>query len=576
MPRDVREIRTDVLVIGSGGAALRAALDAQEGGAEVTVVIKGEFRRSGATFHSVAEVGAFNVPDGAGDPADSPDVFLNDILTAGQGMSDPRLSAILAEEAEDALRYLEGYGVHFERVGPEAGEPYLTFQACFSSRPRSHVIKDHFKPIVKALGSEATRRGLSALDRLMIKDLIVRDGECLGAVAVDAEGKLVVIRAKSTIMTTGGASQLFRTNLYPSDITGDGYAMAHRAGAHLVNMEFMQAGVSIIDPFVNLFGNYLWDARPNLSDREGRPFLSDYLPEGLGIAAVIREKQRHFPFSSSDISRFIEISIQKAINEGRGTDKGGLLLDFIHDDLDSILADRSRSVAKMWPLTYDWYKERGTDLRKDKVEITCSAHAINGGLRIDHDAQSNIKGLFAAGEVAAGPHGADRLGGNMSVTCQVFGGRAGRAAAARAREIDHRVIADPFEAQDPLPAGAGAGATMDLATLRQRLQNAANRHLLILRDAPGLQAFRVECAQLRHELAGAARIETPADTVQALELRNLIEVGELMALAALARPESRGSHYREDHPDRDPAFEHNILLDRHAEGGFFRARLGDL
>lgn len=576
MPRDVREIRTDVLVIGSGGAALRAALDAQEGGAEVTVVIKGEFRRSGATFHSVAEVGAFNVPDGAGDAADSPDAFLNDILTAGQGMSDPRLSAILAEEAEDALRYLEGYGVHFERVGPEAGEPYLTFQACFSSKPRSHVIKDHFKPIVKALGSEATKRGLSALDRLMIKDLIVRDGECLGAVAVDVEGKLVVIRAKATILTTGGASQLFRTNLYPSDITGDGYAMAHRAGAHLVNMEFMQAGVSIIDPFVNLFGNYLWDAKPNLTDRDGKPFLSDYLPEGLTIAAVIREKQRHFPFSSSDISRFIEISIQKAINEGRGTDKGGLLLDFIHDDLDSILADQSRSVARMWPLTYDWYRERGTDLRKDKVEITCSAHAINGGLRIDQDAQSNIKGLFAAGEVAAGPHGADRLGGNMSVTCQVFGGRAGRAAAARAREIDHRAIDDPFEGHDPLPATAGDGAKVDLATLRQRLQDAANRHLLILRDEPGLQAFQAECAALRHELAGAARIDTPADTVQALELGNLIEVGELMARAALARPESRGSHYREDHPERDPAFEHNILLDRNAEGGFFRARLGDL
>lgn len=576
MPQDVREIRTDVLVIGSGGAALRAALEAQEGGAQVTVVIKGEFRRSGATFHSVAEVGAFNVPDGAGDPDDGPDVFLDDILTAGQGMSDPRLSAILAEEAEAALRYLEGYGVHFERASEREGAPYLTFQACFSSKARSHVIKDHFKPIVKALGSEATRRGLQALDRLMIKDLIVRDGECLGAVAVDAEGRLVVIRAKATILTTGGASQLFRTNLYPSDITGDGYAMAHRAGAHLVNMEFMQAGVSIIDPFVNLFGNYLWDARPNLWDREGRPFLSDYLPEGLSIAAVIREKQRHFPFSSSDISRFIEISIQKAINEGRGTEKGGLLLDFIHDDLDSILDDQSRSVARMWPLTYDWYKERGTDLRKDKVEITCSAHAINGGLRIDQDAQSNIRGLFAAGEVAAGPHGADRLGGNMSVTCQVFGGRAGRAAAARARTVDHRTIADPLEGHDALPNGAATGAKQDLAALRQRLQNAANRHLLILRDEDGLRAFRDECAALRQELAGTARIETPADTVQALELGNLITVGELMSLAALARPESRGSHYREDHQARDPALDHNILLDRHAEGGFVRARLGDL
>lgn len=576
MPQDLKEIRTDVLVVGSGGAALRAALDAQDGGATVTVAIKGEFRRSGATFHSVAEVGAFNVPDGAGDPQDNPDVFLRDMMVAGQDMSDPRLSAILAEEAEAALRYLESYGVHFERTGEDAGAPYLTFKACFSSRPRSHVIKDHFKPIVKALGSEATRRGMSALDRLMIVDLIVRDGECLGAVALDRNGEPVVIRAKATILTTGGASQLFRTNLYPSDITGDGYAMAHRAGAHLVNMEFMQAGVSILDPFVNLFGNYLWDAGPNLTDRHGRPLLDDYLPEGLTRTSVIDAKQGHFPFSSSDISRYVEISIQKAVNEGRGTELGGVMLDFRDSDMATILSDKSRSIARMWPLTYDWYKERGTDLLKDQVQITCSAHAINGGLRIDPDAQSNIKGLFAAGEVAAGPHGADRLGGNMSVTCQVFGGRAGRAAARRAKAMDHPQVKDPLEGCELLSARtARAGGGEDLDTLRARLQDAANRHLLIIRDEAGLNAMKAECAALK-EQAGAARIETVEDSVKAIELGNLIAVGELMATAALQRRESRGSHYREDYPEADAALAQNIVLDRSAPEGFFRARLADL
>ena len=156
MPFEIREVRTDVLVVGSGGAALRAALDAEGAGAKVLVVIKGEFRKSGATFHSVAEVGAFNVPDNAGNEGDSPEVFLKDILTAGQEMSDPRLSAILANEAEDALHYLESYGVPFERES----DHYLVYRACFSSKTRSHVIKDHFKPIVKALGTEATRRGI--------------------------------------------------------------------------------------------------------------------------------------------------------------------------------------------------------------------------------------------------------------------------------------------------------------------------------------------------------------------------------------------------------------------------------
>lgn len=570
---DVREVVTDVLVIGSGGAALRAVLSAHDGGAEVLVVIKGEFRRSGATFHSVAEVGAFNVPDGAGDPDDNPDVFLNDMLTAGQGMSDPRLSAILANEAEDALRYLEGYGVHFERN--DDGDRYLTYQACFSSKSRSHVIKDHFKPIVKALGTEASRRGVRVMDKLMIVDLIVRDGECLGAYALADDGATVVIRAKATIMTTGGASQLFATNLYPSDITGDGYAMARRAGAHLVNMEFMQAGVSLIDPFVNLFGNYLWDAAPRLADRDGEPFLADYLPDDLSVAEVLHEKQRHFPFSSSDISRYVEISIQKAINEGRATEKGGVYLDFIDCDFGRLLQDKSRSFARMWPMTYDWHKEKGVELYAERVQIACSAHAVNGGLRIDEDAQSNVKGLFAAGEVAAGPHGADRLGGNMSVTCQVFGGRAGQAAAARAKSVGHPDV-DGLDEHRRFLSQFGGGGAIAISDIRRELQRKANRSLLILRDETGLKAFQAFCADARATLRDEARIETAEDRVRALELNNLIEVGDMMALAALNRPESRGSHYREDHPASDRALEQNIVIDRSAAGGFFRARLEDI
>lgn len=572
MTDQYREVSTDVLIVGSGGAALRAALEAHSNGVEVLIVIKGEFRKSGATSHGVAEVGAFNVPDGAGDPADNPDVFLDDILHAAQGMADPRLSAILANEAGDALRYLEQYGVKFERED----DRYLVFRACFSSKPRSHVIHDHFKPIVKVLGSEASRRGIQVMDRLMIVDLIVHDGECIGAYALDADGNTVVIRAKSTILTTGGASQLFATNLYPPDITGDGYAMAYRAGAHLVNMEFMQAGVSVVTPFVNLFGNYLWDGRPNLTDRDGRPFLVDYLPHGLSLGDVIEEKGRHFPFSASDISRHVEISIQKALNDGRGTRYGGVYLDFAGCDLEPILADKRRSIARMWPLTHQWYMARGVDLYRDKVQIACSAHAINGGVYIDENAQSNLKGLFAAGEVAAGPHGADRLGGNMAVTCQVFGRRAGRAAAERAKGTARHAASRIVDVRAMPAVRFRHGGRHALDTLKLTLQQSANRHLLIVRDEAGLLAFRRICGELHERLLEDTEIGTPEQLLRANELANLLEVGELMASAALARRESRGGHYREDFPQRDDAFALNIFLDRNAPDGLRFGRLGDL
>jgi L-aspartate oxidase len=573
-----REIATDVLIVGSGGAALRAALEADSTGADVLIVIKGEFRKSGATYHSVAEVGAFNVPDGAGDASDSPEVFLRDIMTAAQGMSDPKLSAVLATEAIDAMHYLEKYGVHFERED----DHYLVFRACFSSKPRSHVIQEHFKPILKGLGAEASRRGLKVMDQLMIVDLIAHQGECLGAIALDALGQPVIIRAKSTILTTGGASQLFAKNLYPSDITGDGYAMAYRAGARLVNLEFMQAGVSILTPFINLFGNYLWDANPNLTDKDGKPFVEDYLPEGIRLSDVIREKGRHFPFSASDISQYIEISIQQAINDGRGTDEGGVYIDFIGSDFETILANENSSIAKMWPLTYQWYKARGVDLYKDRIQITCSAHAINGGLYIDTDAQSNLKGLFAAGEVAAGPHGADRLGGNMALTCQVFGRRAGEAAALRAKGMDHphvERLGEVAEAMVSAFAGTGTGdaeGSVTQSELRLQLQAAANRHLLIIRDEAGLTQFRETCAAIRRRLLTEVRVKTPQERVHAMELDNMLLVGDLMAASALERQESRGGHYRRDFPDKNGQFEHSLLIDRHVPGGIVRAKLSDM
>jgi L-aspartate oxidase len=565
-------LTTDVLVIGSGGAALRAMLAAHDGGAEVAVVVKNTFRKSGATFHSVAEVGAFNVPDGAGDPTDSPEVFRDDILKAAQGVSDPRLVDILVNEAEDTLHYLENKGIRFEREG----DKYLTFRACFSSKDRSHVLKDHFKPIVKALGEEAARRGIKVRDNMMVIGLLEKDGECHGAFALDGEGKPVIIRAKAVIMTVGGASQLFAKNLYPSDITGDGYSMAYRAGVQLANMEFMQAGVSIIDPFINLFGNYLWDAHPNLTDRDGNAFMPDYLPDGMTVSEVLQEKVRHFPFSSSDISRYIEISIQSAINDGRGTDKGGVFLDFRKCDFDRLLSDTSRSFSRMWPLTYNWYKDKGIDLYVDPVQITCSAHAFNGGLRIDKNAETSLRGLYAAGETAAGPHGADRLGGNMAMTCQVFGERAGRAAAARCLVASH-IDADAISGAhyDYLSGFLRSGSDTGPA-LREELQEAANRALLIQRNESGLTFFLKELDDLQQRLKNNARAETSDQFKYLIETDNLIETGRMMARSALARRESRGSHYREDAPTQDPKLAKSQIIDRNHPDNHFFASLEDL
>jgi fumarate reductase (CoM/CoB) subunit A len=230
----------------------------------------------------------------------------------------------------------------------------------------------------------------------------------------------------------------------------------------------------------------------------------------------------------------------------------------------------------MWPLTYEWHQKRNVNLYKDKVEIACFAHAINGGVRIGENAESNIQGLFAAGEVAGGPHGADRLGGNMAVTCQVFGKRAGEAAARFSQSsAENRVIKDVFHEEQGFFQRFRENGEHSLADLRQRLQKNATTSLLIIRNEQGLQKFLQEADEIENLLLNESDIRTLRDIIAAVELGNLIDVGRIMATAALVRTESRGSHYREDCPQMDQGQSKSIVLDRLHKDGYFMAKLED-
>ncbi len=550
-------LKTDVLVIGGGGAALRAALQADESGAEVLIASKGPVGKSGATYYSVAEIGAFNVPDGAMDEKDNPDAFYKDIMDAALGVANPKLARIVADEAVEAMKYLESRGMEYAR---DEKQNYMVYRACFSTRPRSHVVKDHFRPIVKALSDEVEKRNIRLMENVTVTDLIVRGNEVGGAFAIDDNDNLFVIRAKAVIVASGGASTLFKRNMYPSDITGDGYAMAKRAGAKLTNMEFIQAGIGLAHPAINLFGNQLWVAMPNLTNGKNESFLEKYIEGPYSKADVIRAKSGHFPFSTRDISKFVEISVQREITEGTPTENGNVYLDFLSTDFEDLFR-RDANFKEMWPLTYDHFLKLGRDLYKEKIEIACFAHAINGGIMIDENAESTISGLFAAGETASGPHGADRLGGNMSVTCQVFGRRAGIAAAKRAKaQNEYPDYESALEAElDFLNTFAPKGEQARRAML-ERLQQKADASLLIVRDEARINGFLKELGSLEEEMKKEDAAGDTVSVARMVELKNLCGTGEMIATAALLRRESRGSHYRSDFPSLDEKFAYNIIL----------------
>lgn len=553
---DLKRYDTGVLVIGGGGAALRAALAARSAGAEVLLLTKGSAGKGGATYYSVAEIGAYNVPDASIDPSDSPEIFYEDIMRAALGTANAKLAQIVAEEAASTKTYLEECGMRYARN--EDGS-YMGYRACFSSKARSLVVENHFKPIAAALGARVCSSGVQIMENAVAVDLIVHNGICVGAFAIQAD-KLFCIRASAVILATGGASTLFRHHMYPPDVTGDGYAMAHRAGAKLCNLEFIQAGIGLSWPEVNLFGNQLWEAMPRLTNGNGRRFIHNYVEAPFTEADAIRGKGGHFPFSCRDESRFVEIAIQREIRGGTPTKRGNIYLDFAETDFPALFSRPDSRLNAMWPLTYERFQKFGIDLYKDKIEIACFAHAINGGILIDADAQSSVPGLYAAGEVAAGPHGADRLGGNMSVTCQVFGRRAGEAAARKAavkqKEMDLSAeIAGVYAFLDTL----GRLDSAEQGEVRDVLQGSADESLLIVRHQESLTAFLQKVRQLRTQTQGA-RSDQAASIAERLELENLFTSAELIAQAALQRKESRGSHYRCDFPEMDESLANPLIL----------------
>ena len=551
-----KDLWFDVLVIGGGGAALRAALSAWDAGACTALLCKGEAGKSGATYYSVAEVGAFNVPDGSMDPTDTPDEFFRDMEMASLGMAKLPLCKLLAERAGEALKDLEemSNGQVFSKIDGV----FNVYQACFSTKPRSHVVENHFKPILKALREELQKTDVTVLNQFQAVDILLSNGEVGGVLALDAEGAEVVIHAKSVIMATGGASRLFKRNMYPADITGDGYAMAYRAGADIANMEFIQAGIGVAHPFINLFGNYLWKAFPRIRNAAGENILLKY---GTSIEAerIAVQEKTHFPFSTRDASKLIEIAVQSEINCGNGTENGNVFLDFLDTDFQELF-QRDPEFASMWKFTYNWHLEKGIDFYKEPIEIACFAHAINGGVLIDENAQSSVPGLFAAGETAAGPHGADRLGGNMSVTCQVFGKIAGQSAAKRAKSMRNfpNICTASTTVVEKL-SSLKTGYSAKLSTLLEDLQVASDRALLIVRNEKSLLEYRQLLSNIRQELAKGC----PAQELgELLQLENLVMTGEMISSAALARKESRGSHYREDYPESNVEYEKMFVLNQ--------------
>jgi fumarate reductase (CoM/CoB) subunit A len=553
----IRVERTDVLIVGTGGAGLRAAIEAHDQGANVTLLAKGLARAT----HTRMSGGRYNVVTGI-IPDDNTDIFFEDTITGGAFLNNQRLARILVDEALDRAYDLEAYGLAWERT---TSSDYLVVASGGGTRLRTLGSFDEGIGVSEVMLHQIFRRKVRLREHHMIVDLI-RDLEnrVVGALVLDlARGTWIIYDCGAVVLATGGASQLYATNSGPSINTGDGIAVAYRAGAELVDIEFMQfipiafvypptaRGYTLTEPQHYGMRHY---------DVHGEP---GKLLNSLGERFILKHDPIRREGGTRDI---LARAIMLEILEGRGSPEGGVWLEPDPRIYESFLRERPIYVKR---ILENYGEEEARFLRP--FQVMPSALYTTGGIRIDDMGSTTLAGLYAAGEVAGGVHGANRLGGSSMPDIQVFGRRAGLAAAQSALDRPDRPAPDTRlsrERADALGSILQRSGGMRPTVLKRQIQNLMWQNVGLVRNGPGLSDALRAFSELREQILPRLSVSSRTrilnrEWMEAIELENLLDLGEAMALAALTRTETRGAHYRQDFPSIiDSAWLANLYVRR--------------
>ena len=558
---DLRTHSYDVVVIGAGGAGLRAAIEASAQGAKVALVCKSLLGKA----HTVMAEGGAAAALGTVMKEDNWRVHFRDTMRGGKMHNNWRMAQIHAQEAPDRIRELEAWGALFDRTDegrinqrPFGGHTYSRL---------AHVGDRTGLEMIRVLQDKGVHSGLDVHMECTIVRLFVVGGRIAGALGYFREtGRFVLFRTGAIVLATGGIGKAWQITSNSWEYTGDGHALAYDAGAELIDMEFVQFHPTgmVWPPSVRgiLVTEGVRGEGGVLKNSAGERFMFRYMPdmfkgdfaeteaEADAWVKGDRKKNRRPPeLLTRDV---VAKAITREIAEGRGSPHGGVLLD--------IASKQSPDyIKKKLPSMYHQFKELAhVDITKDPMEIGPTTHYVMGGVKVDAETQeSTLSGLFAAGEVAGGMHGANRLGGNSLSDLLVFGRRAGAHAAAYAAKRgappavpDAEVDATVRDALTPFEHEGGENAF----AVQSALQAVMQRHAGIARDRRGLETALAELEKLKARAKGVGIMgsrEYNPGWHTAIDLRSLLVVSEATARAALERTESRGGHTRTDYPDSD-------------------------
>ena len=578
----------DVLVIGAGGAGLRAAIEAAASGVKVGVVCKSLLGKA----HTVMAEGGIAAALANVDDRDNWQVHFTDTMRGGQYLNNWRMAELHAREAPDRVRELEAWGALFDRT-----KDGRILQRNFGGHryPRlAHVGDPTGLEMIRTLQDHGIHSGMEVHMECTVLSLLVDSGRIAGAFGYDREkGHFMVWPAKAVVVATGGIGRAYKITSNSWEYTGDGHALAWRAGADLLDMEFVQFHPTGMVWPISVRGILVTEGVRGeggvLRNSEGRRFMFDDIPElykkqtadtedeGWRYTQGDRNARRPPELLTRD---HVARCINREVKAGRGSPHGGVFLDIAW--IAQRMHKAGEHIKRKLPSMYHQFKQLADiDITKEPMEVGPTTHYMMGGVRVDGDTQmSTVPGLFAAGEAAAGLHGANRLGGNSLSDLLVFGQRAGRYAAEFARGNgaagvdDAQLQAVAEAALRPFEIGpSGENPYQIQAELQEFMQDLVG----IVRTEGEMQEALSRIGQLRERsaragIAGNRQYNNGWHT--AMDLENLLTVSEAITRAALLRKESRGAQFREDFPNKDPEWgQSNIVVRRGAQGEILAEKL---
>ena len=571
----------DVLIIGAGGAGLRAAIEAANAGVTVGLICKSLLGKA----HTVMAEGGMAAAMAHNDDRDSWRVHFADTMRGGQYVNNWRMAEIHAKEAPDRVRELEAWGAVFDRT-----KDGRINQRNFGGHryPRlAHVGDRTGLELIRTLQDHTVYLGVEVHMEHTVIDLVLDGGRAAGVLAYDrARGEFKVFSAKAIILATGGLGRAYRVTSNSWEGTGDGHALAYRAGAELIDMEFIQFHPTgmVWPPSVKgiLVTEGVRGEGGVLKNKEGRRFMFDDIPDNYKPQTAADEEEG-WRYTQNDKSArrppelltrdHVARCINREVKAGRGSPHGGVFLDIAW--IKEKLPNAGEHIKRKLPSMYHQFMQLADlDITKEPMEVGPTTHYVMGGIRVDADTQmSTIPGLFAAGECASGINGANRLGGNSLSDLIVFGKRAGEYAAIWARDnsaprVDEGALAAiERTALDPFTRGEHGEnpykLQQDLQDTMQDLVGIVRMESEMKTALERLQEYKARITRVG--VTGGREYHSGWHT--ALDLRNLLAVSEAITLSAIERKESRGGHFREDYPEKRDEFATFNVMTKQDSGG---------